>query len=288
MSRRSPDRRSPVRIVKMSGAGNDFIVLGAEAREQLGDGLLPWVRAVCRRGLSVGADGVLIVEAAEPGRVRMRYLNADGTPAFCGNGSRCAARFAALSGLADERMVLLTDAGELPARVEGERVHVSMPRPDGPEPLGLELEGRAIAGQRVLAGVPHYVTFVDDLAAAPLRRVLGPGLRAHPKFGDAGTNVNLVQWLDDQRPDDPRLGVRTFERGVEGETLSCGSGALAAAWAARLHERAGAVRVIPTSGVELEIVYPDPEHGEAFIRLSGEARVVFRASLDDEATRGFA
>ncbi|ANM31944.1 hypothetical protein ABI59_23840 [Acidobacteria bacterium Mor1] len=277
-----PARKNPVQITKMSGAGNDFIVLGAEDRARIGEGLIPWTRTICRRGLSVGADGVLIVEGVEPGRVRMRYLNADGTPAFCGNGSRCAARFAFLNGLAGETMMLLTDAGEMPARIEGDRVHVSMPRPTAPLAHQLELGSSPVAGQRVLAGVPHFVTFVDDLPNAPLDR-LGPGLRAHPSFGEEGTNVNLVQWFGDEH-----LGVRTFERGVEGETLSCGSGALAAAWGARLHDRHGAVRVTPTSGVELEIVYPDPEHGAEFIRLSGEARVVFHATVDGEASRGFA
>jgi len=267
-----------VPFTKMSGAGNDFVVLDASVWEALPGDRTAWVRAVCRRGLSVGADGVLVVSSAGSGRVQVAFFNPDGGEAFCGNGSRCAARYAATRHAAPRAMTLLTAVGEVPAVVEGSIVSLTLPPP---EDLGEVVLGDAsgtFRGRWVLAGVPHVVFPIAGLSAYPLERA-GPPLRRHPSLGPAGANVNLVE-----TDSAGRIHVRTWERGVENETLSCGTGAVAVAYAAR---RAGAperIVVVPRSGTELTVLLPGEPAHPASARLTGDARFVFDGELDPEAT----
>lgn len=264
-------------IVKMSGAGNDFVVLDGDAARRIGPDIVAWVRAVCRRGISVGADGVLVVEAAGPARVRVTFRNPDGGEAFCGNGSRCAARFAYARGLAPASMTLLTAWGEVPAVVSGGEVRLELAAPVDRGPLELDAAGRVWPGRLVDAGVPHFVVAVADLEAAPLP-TLGPLLRSHPRLGAAGANVDFVARLAPSR-----LAVRTFERGVENETLACGSGAVAAALCARLDGAGEAVAVVPRSGIPLVVELPGDPARPSGARLVGEARFVFEGILSGEA-----
>ena len=263
-----------VRVTKMSGAGNDVVVLDAETAGAIPD-LPAWARRVCRRGLSVGADGVLVV-GPEDGGVRVLFLNPDGGEAFCGNGTRCAARFAVMRGLGQGTLHLRTAAGDVEAHVEGAQVRLELP---GPRDLG-PWEGsdgsRPLAGRRIEAGVPHLVLEVDDVQAAPLDR-WGPALAHHPDFGPPGTNVDVVA-----AGTDGVLRIRTWERGVEGETLSCGSGAVAGAYFLAQRRGTGDVRVLPASGVPLRVTLRG-----ALAILEGDARVIFEGSLPGEAVSGF-
>ncbi len=270
-----------MRIVKMSGAGNDFVVIGAREVDALLEGLVPWVRRICRRGLSVGADGVVVVEPSFPGRVKVVFYNPDGVPAFCGNGSRCAARFAVQEGLSRESLILETSDGDLPATVLGRTVRLTLRPPLAGETLPLVVVGDVVLGRVVLAGVPHFVVPVDDLEGAPLE-VWGPALRRHPHFGPAGTNVDLIARRG------AGIAIRTWERGVEGETLACGSGAVAAAHAARLLGWAGStIPVLPRSGVELLVELPGPIGSPQAAILEGDARRIFEGTVDEEGTEGF-
>ncbi|MBZ5637452.1 MAG: diaminopimelate epimerase [Acidobacteriia bacterium] len=270
-----------MRIVKMSGAGNDFVVIGAREAEALGDGLASWARRVCRRGLSVGADGVLVVTPSSAGRIRVVFVNPDGVPAFCGNGCRCAARFAVLESLVHETLVLETSVGDVPARILGDRVRLVLPPPRAGRTLELDVSGTIVGGREVLSGVPHFVVPVVDVACAPLE-AWGPALRLHPQFGTEGTNVDVMGRRHDG------IAVRTWERGVEGETLACGSGAVAAAHAARLLGWTGdSVRVSPRSGIPLLVELPGPKDAPEAAILEGDARVVFEGTLAHEATLGF-
>ena len=264
---------APLRFTKMSGAGNDFIVLDAGAWEALPGDRTRWIREVCRRGLSVGADGVLVVRPEAPARVRLDYFNADGSEAFCGNGSRCAARYAARHGMAPETMTLLTAAGEVPATVAGEVVSVVLPPPEDLGPIDLVSGGRAFNGRWIRAGVPHVVFEVAGLASYPIEQ-FAPALRADARLGPEGANVDLVE-----RDREGRVHVRTWERGVEAETLACGTGAVAAALANRLSGGVEAVTIVPRSGVPLAITIPGEPARPGRATLTGDARFVFDGTL---------
>ena len=266
-----------LRVVKMSGAGNDFLLLGPEEIATLGKDPVEWVRRVCRRGLSVGADGVLLVEPAGGDRVRVRFYNPDGSSVFCGNGSRCAARFANLRGFAGSQMILETAVGEVPAQLVDEGVRLELPPPRDLGTAEIVAAGQRFAGRIVDAGVPHFVVFVEVPADAPLER-WGPEVRRHPRFGNEGTNFDLVAYEQDGS-----LTLRTWERGVEGETLACGSGAVAAAFAARLDGGPERARIVPASGVALQVELPGEAREPKCTLLTGEARLILEGVLHEEA-----
>jgi diaminopimelate epimerase len=219
-------------FVKMNGAGNDFVLLDNRAR-QLGLNRTALAR-LCDRHRGVGADGVLLVEPPETAHAdfRMRYYNADGGEAeMCGNGARCFARFAAHldaggGGASRERehLTFETIAGPIHAKIEGEQVRLDMSRPkDGADHGEMTVEGETLPVCFLNTGVPHVVVLLDDAEAVDVHR-LGAALRYHEKFAPRGTNANFVQ------PVGPReIIVRTYERGVEGETLACGTGTVASA-----------------------------------------------------------
>jgi diaminopimelate epimerase len=270
-----------VKIAKLSGAGNDFVVLGPDEAAKLGPRLADWTRLVCRRGLSVGADGVLVVEPVAGGRARVRFLNPDGAEAFCGNGTRCAARYAQLRGWIDAPSVVLeTAAGEVEARVTPPAVRLVLRPPRDLGAIVLDLDGTELEGHRVDAGVPHFVAPVADVASTPLER-WGPRVRRHPRFGADGTNFDIVALGSSELP------LRTWERGVEGETLSCGSGAIAAALVARRQGAPETVRVVPASGIALTVGLPGPPDAPTAAILEGDARVIFEGELRNEGVEGF-
>jgi diaminopimelate epimerase len=268
-------------VVKMSGAGNDFLVVGPEQARKIEGATTEWVRRVCRRGLSVGADGVLFVEPRGNGRILVRFHNPDGSTAFCGNGSRCAARFARLQGYVGDAMVLETAAGEIRADIEGDRVRLVLAAPRDHGTKALEVCGERIEGRWVIAGVPHFVVRVPAVDVAPLSQ-WGPAIRRHPEFGEAGTNLDLLA----ATPAGP-LALRTWERGVEAETLACGSGAIAAAFAARLGGAEEWIQILPAGGVMLEVGLPGERTRPDSSILIGDARVIFETELDAEAISGF-
>lgn len=266
----------PVPFAKLSGSGNDFVVLDGAAAASLGDGLLPWIRAVCRRGISIGADGVLVVTPAGPDRVRVVFRNPDGAEAFCGNGSRCAARYAAHRGFAGSRLVLDTAWGEVPAEIDDRRVRIRLPLPVDEGEVAIPL-ARPVVGRRIRAGVPHFVVRVDDLAAHAVDRE-GPELRRHPAFGPEGTNVD---WIAPTASG--AWAIRTWERGVEGETLACGSGAVAAAWDRTLAGAGEAHVLVPRSGIALTVRFETDASGGRSTVLEGDARLVFEGTASSEA-----
>jgi diaminopimelate epimerase len=264
-------------IAKMSGAGNDFVLV-ERGGGPFPDDLADWARRVCRRGQSVGADGVVVVERVGTDRLRVEFRNPDGTAAFCGNGTRCAARFARLRGWTGPEATLETAAGVVRAKVDGDRVRIALPPPRDEGAWVADVSGERIAGRIVWAGTPHLVIAVRDVATAPLER-WGPPLRRHDRFAPDGTNVDLVEQSGDT------LRVRTWEKGVEGETLCCGSGAIAAAMAVRIDGGPERVHVVPRSGARLEVLLPGPPGRPTEAVLTGDARMVFEGTLHGEATR---
>jgi diaminopimelate epimerase len=265
-------------FTKMNGAGNDFVMVDnrdgalALSREQ--------IARLCDRHRGVGADGLIAVEPARNGAdFRMRYYNADGGEAeMCGNGARCFARFARqVSGGEASAISFETEAGAIGARFLGDEVQLDMSAPHSYAPATtLEAGGESLAVHFLNTGVPHAVVFVDDLDAVDILR-LGSGLRYHAHFAPKGTNANFVQVL---APNE--IAIRTYERGVEGETLACGTGVTACALIHHL-ETGGAspVAVRVKGGDALRVGFtPGATRGEfENVTLTGPADFVFDGTL---------
>jgi diaminopimelate epimerase len=265
----------PLHFSKMSGAGNDFIAI--DNRDGRLDGVLTagFIRRICTRGLSVGADGLLELRSDYGAAFRMVYYNCDGEPAaMCGNGGRCIVRFACDAGIVPSRgpLTFASDRGLHRAEIgeSGEiRIWLQLPEAVFLEHL-LELPSGPRTGSLVDTGVPHLVVFVDSLDG-PAFEEAAPLLRRHQALGPAGANVDFVRLLED------RLEMRTWERGVEGETLACGTGAVAAAFVASSLGRTGLpANVMTRGGLELTVGMDD-----AGWWLGGEARTVFRGEILD-------
>jgi len=269
-----------VEFTKMHGAGNDFIVIDNRwyrfSEEELADLAATW----CPRRYGVGADGLLALEEAKSDEVnyRMRYVNADGSwAAMCGNGARCLARFALAADFEGPELAFETDAGryyaaELPDTPERIRLYV-------PQATRLELDvpvdrETPEAVHFVHTGTEHLVTFVSDLDAVPVDE-WAPPLRHAPRVEPEGANVNFVEVKADDT-----LRVRTYEKGVEAETLACGTGVLAAAVVAEATGRVTADPVtVHTKGGTLSVGTATTSRGEAQY-LEGPVVTVYRGTLE--------
>lgn len=257
---------SKTRFWKMSGAGNDFVLL-ENALARRGPAL---ARALCDRRFGVGADGLLSV-SRRGARVRIDYWNADGSYAFCGNGTRCGALWAAARGWTKgRRFVVETARGPLEAGLTGAgRAEVVMPAARGfRRGLRLKAGHRTWTVHLIDTGVPHAVVFVPDVEKLDVKE-LGRELRFHKGVGPLGANVDFVQ---------ARAGalvLRTYERGVEDETLACGTGIVAAAAAARAMGRAGdRVKVRVRGGDILNVDFRD-----GLTRLEGPGEITFTGEV---------
>lgn len=268
-----------VNFKKMAGAGNDFVVIDNRAGIIAEEGRRELIESWCRRRVGIGADGALLVEPARAGHhFRMRYYNADGGEAeSCGNGARCIARFAHLIGAAPASMQFETAAGVYEAVVGEHDVLLSMSNPHSLR-RGVALEIPDLftgAVDFINTGVPHVVMIVKDLEAAPVFE-LGRAIRYHAAFAPAGTNANFIHLRADGGID-----IRTYERGVEDETLACGTGSVAAALIASLYGHGKSpVPVYTRGGPVLRIHFE--RDGETFrkIKLEGEARVVYEGIVE--------
>ena len=268
----------PREFFKMTAAGNDFLLFDNRSLAWPPERWRPLARQVCVRALSVGADGVILLESSLKADVRARFLNPDGEPTFCGNGARCAARLAYLQGWAPARMVVETDRGLHRAEVSGAHVTFEMPLPAGFRGMEVETPGWTWKGSFVDTGVPHFVV----IEAAPREGSIdepGRALRSHPRFGTGGANVNFVA----PRPEGG-FAIRTYERGVEAETLACGTGCVAAALTLAHEGRARPPVVLRTrSGWDVGVRFEGSPEDASGVRLEGEARLVFVGQLADEA-----
>lgn len=215
-----------IRFWKLSGAGNDFVLLDGLPKGRSGAAL---AKKLCDRHFGIGADGLLVM-SKKNGVTRLDYWNADGSAAFCGNGSRSGVLWAVGQGwLKGTDFTVKTNRGTLSARLTGkERAEVQMPAPSRLR-LGINVktDGHSLQAHYVDTGVPHVVVFVPHIENVQVD-VLGRELRFHKNFGRAGANVNFVEIRKNE------LHVRTYERGVEAETLACGTGLVASAFVARV------------------------------------------------------
>ncbi len=270
----------PIPFVKMSGTGNDFIIIDHRRPVIHPEAMAEFAALVCRRKFSVGADGLILIENSEQADFRWRFFNGDGSVAeMCGNGARCAARFAYMHGIAPARMRFETIAGIIEASVADINVAVKMTAPkDLKLRQTIEVEGKRTELHSVDTGVPHAVCFVEDVDNTDVCG-LGGRIRHHEAFMPAGTNVNFVGDTD------RGLKVRTYERGVEDETLACGTGATAAAFIATLTGRAASpVDIITTGGDTLTISFDlTGDTGADNVFLKGPAHVIYKGELNGEA-----
>jgi diaminopimelate epimerase len=284
--------RQPIPFTKMTGSGNDFIVLEHRTRFLAEDEIVPFTRAVCRRGLGLGADGLILVEESPRADVhfRWRYFNADGSIGeMCGNGAMCGARFAVAHGIAPAECWFETDAGDIEAHVpdaaNDPAVQLRLPgMASVGETVTLQVDGTLWAFDRLLAGVPHAVAWVDDADAAfdadEFAR-WGRLVRRDPAFAPAGTNVNLVHVIANEN-----IRMRTYERGVEAETLACGTGAVVSAIAAVARGRVTPpVRVVTSSGEVLTVDFRREGDAITDVRLTGSARFIATGTLHPDVFR---
>jgi len=261
---------------KIQGNGNDFILIDNRRNILKGRGLSALAKQVCHRNRSVGADGLIVIVPSKKADFKWRFFNADGSEAeMCGNGSRCAARFAVLKKIAPKKMSFETLAGIIQAEVKKNTVRVQLPGAGGlRQNIAVPVAGGTRTGHFINTGVPHLVYLSDHLDGEDVRAV-GSATRWHELFKPAGTNVNFVQ-IDGPH----RLRIRTYERGVEGETLACGTGAVAAALiAASLGKAASPVTLTTHGGDRLVVSFR--RDGEDFTDLSleGEAAVVCEGTV---------
>jgi diaminopimelate epimerase len=258
---------------KLSGCGNDFIALVEPgAPPEASD-----IRAWCRRGLSLGADGVFALRRMPPGTVEMRYWNADGgAAALCLNGTRCAARLAFHLGWARDRVTVATGAGDLAARrLDDGTIAVAAPRCDPPIEVTLATAAGVFRGWLASVGVPHFVCFRDEAVDSVPIDDWSPALRRHLDLGAEGANVDFVEMRG--RHD---FAIRSFERGIEGETLACGTGVLATA-AAALTAGLGELplRAMTRGGFTLEVLGSTSGRRIEHWELAGDARLVAEGTL---------
>jgi len=264
---------------KIQGNGNDFLLIDNRRNILAGRDLRKLARTVCHRNRSVGADGLIVIvppSSRKAADFRWRFFNADGSEAaMCGNGSRCAARFAVMKKIAAKKMAFETLAGIIHAEVKKDTVRVQLTGATG---LRMNIPVPLITGTRpghfIDTGVPHLVYVSRNLEEEDVQGV-GRATRYHEIFKPAGTNVNFVQF------DGPhRLRIRTYERGVEGETLACGTGSVAAAL---ISSAIGAVRspvtVLTRGGDRLVVSFKRDGADFTDLQLEGEAVVVCEGTL---------
>ena len=265
-----------LRFTKMNGAGNDFILFD----NRTGDIDLDrnQIAQLCDRHRGIGADGVLLLENSTNGAdFRMRYFNADGGEAeMCGNGARCFARFANKVGGQKAKLSFETPAGVISAEVKGDLVTLRMTDPtDLRLDIDLPMVGEKKTVHFVNSGVPHVVISVAKIDDADVRRD-GAAIRHHKMFSPNGTNVNFIE-----RQGPNKIAIRTYERGVEDETLACGTGIVASALIFAASEKSSSpITVLARGGDELQVGFEKVDGSFRNVTLTGPAEFVFQGEID--------
>ncbi|MCX5786825.1 MAG: diaminopimelate epimerase [Elusimicrobia bacterium] len=265
---------------KMSGAGNDFVLLTGPAlfpKKGQSEGFKKLAVKLCAVKTAVGADGLLYVNKSGPGVINMRYFNSDGSETFCGNGSRCAAWWAYASGLIKNKKFLLKSvSGCLPVEIVSlETVKMRMPDVEAVSLFHKGVWPHPLKAVHFLnTGVPHAVAVVKNLKTLDVA-ALGRLMRHHKAFGKAGTNVDFV------RVENGVVKIRTYERGVEAETLACGTGITASAIAFGLCEGLRSpVKITSKSGERFKVWYKPSGGRVTDIYIQGPAKIIFKGTIE--------
>jgi len=261
--------KEPLHFTKMEGTGNDFVIIDNRRGFLLKPNEL--ARRLCSRKKGIGADGLLLLEESSQAEFLMRTFNPDGSEAeMCGNGARCVARYAWLKGLVRQEFTFETPSGNILAQVSGDQVRVKMKDPSSAKlNLIIPLKSHTWKGHFIDTGVPHLIVFHRQVDNLPLEEI-APKIRYHPRFQPQGTNVDFV------RIEEESIRVRTYERGVEAETLGCGTGAVASALiSAVIYEIPSPVRV-EMKGGELTVWFEKTKNGlYRKVYLGGDANLVY-------------
>lgn len=280
-------------FTKMVASGNDFVVIEGGHKPQVS--CLPAGRAsyrllaqkICDRKFGVGADGLLVLEKSKIADVRMRIFNADGSEAeMCGNGARCTALYYAYSmhrkpkthdprRTTPEHISIETKAGFIHARVNSNVIKVQLTNPQHIKlDIPIKFDGRVIKVNFINTGVPHAVIFVEGIDKIKINEV-ARFIRNHKIFHPAGTNVDFVEVLGKNH-----IKLRTYERGVEDETLACGTGTVASSLIFALKSGAeNKISALTKSGELLKVYFSEVNHKFANVWLEGKANVVFNGQL---------
>ena len=263
---------------KYSGSGNDFILVDNRQK------FFPFhkkelIAHLCRRRTGIGADGIILLENSQKADFKMRIFNADGSEAeMCGNGIRCLMKFIRELGNTEEAYEIETMESKVRLSFKNDLVNVSMPKPyDLRWDLKIDIQNTCLRLHHINTGVPHVVLFVENLKSDKWMS-LAPAIRHHAIFAPHGANVNFTCIASDGQ-----VAVRTYERGVEGETLACGTGATAAAlMAAKLLDLSSPVKVQPLSNEPIEISFKFECGQPADVFMAGPAVFIFHGKIDIE------
>lgn len=285
---------TPIHFAKLSGAGNDHVCI--DNRDGRFDDLLAspqraghFARVLCHRGLGVGADGVIFAlrcEDREQGDLCVRFFEPDGAAAeLCGNGTACLARWALDAGWVDSEAVrIVTPVGVVRGRrADGDYIRVCIPEPrEIQTDVEFTAAGTPCRCDLAITGVPHAALYVDDIEQVDMAR-LAPAIRHHERFQPRGMNVNFVQVLGEGH-----IAVRTFEFGVEAETLACGTGSVTAAlltglrqgWPGRYFDLTEPVLVEVRSGDTLRVyIRLDEQRRPDYLCLETVVRFIYTGTL---------
>jgi len=252
-----------IRFHKYQGTGNDFILIDDRGLQFPDD--LTVIETLCHRRFGIGADGLILIRNHPDHDFEMVYYNSDGTQSMCGNGSRCAVHFAKSLGMTTDRTTFMSTDGPHEATIKGDIVSVQLYDVNGVEEL--------TDGVFINTGSPHHIAFLEDVKNFPVVPE-GKAIRYSEAYAPKGTNVNFVELEDGNA-----IFVRTYERGVEDETLSCGTGVTACSLAASLKGYKSPV-IVHTLGGTLEVSFAVKEDGFSDIFLKGPATPVYSGLID--------
>ena len=265
-----------MKFTKAVATGNDFVII--DNRSGDAKDLPALARKLCDRKKAVGADGLLVVETSKKADFKMRILNPDGSEAeMCGNGSRCVALYAASRKISKPQMTIETLAGVLDASVKGDTVKVKLTDPkDIKWNLCLMINKCPYKLNFVDTGVPHVIHFTDDLDKIDVKN-LGSHIRHHGEFSPEGTNADFVKLVNKHT-----IKVRTYERGVEDETLACGTGAVASAIiSAEAEKMPSPITVETRSGEKIKVYFEIKDGNFRNVYLEGKAQLVYEGATND-------
>jgi diaminopimelate epimerase len=259
-----------INFTKIVASGNDFVISELKAPTAKLKGL---AQKVCDRKYGIGADGLLVLEKSRVAEVKMRIFNPDGSEAqMCGNGARSTALY-----LKSRKVKIETKAGIIESEVNGDSVKIKLTEPSGVKlNLPIQVNQRTLRVNFINTGVPHTVIFAADLDKIDVVN-LGRQIRYHKKFAPRGTNVDFVEILDNNF-----IKIRTYERGVEDETLACGTGAVAAALLSAIRYPLSArkrLNILTKSGEVLRVYFNREDNKFKNVWLEGKAKIVFKGEF---------